>query len=102
MTSSKPPYLSWVKTLFASLSLVLKLARAAKSNFKTRRLGKVGWATKSITIASWSLVFGLVSYAAKTSVGSAGQAQARQAQGQPAQVQQPRDNPDQKVEPDVA
>src|SRR5258708_13180571 len=99
MTSSKPPYLSWVKTLFASLSLVLKLARAAKSNFKTRRLGKVGWATKSITIASWSLVFGLVSYAAKTSVGSAGQAQAQQAQVQPSHAQQPRNIPALHAEP---
>src|SRR5712664_3852189 len=102
MTSSKPPYLSWVKTLFVSLLLVLKLARVAKSNIKTRRLEKVGWAINSIAIASWSFAFGLVSYAAKTDFGSASQAQARQAQVQPAQAQQPRGNPDQKVEPDVA
>jgi len=62
----------------------------------------VEWAIRTITLAAWLLAFGLASAVAETGVVSANLAQAQQAQVQTGQTQQPRANPEPKLEPDVA
>jgi curli biogenesis system outer membrane secretion channel CsgG len=62
----------------------------------------VEWAIRAITLASWLLAFELSSGVAQTGVVPANHAQAQQAQIQSGQTQQPRDNSEPKLEPDVA